>query len=113
MDVIHILSKQPGGITIGCHIYNAFCYADDIFLTSKTVSGLQALINSVLFIENHGLLYDLEKQSFFIKGKIHFILNQNDILIMFNYQHTILLFILVLYKCNNVNDNINAMKKFM
>ena len=69
MDLINILSKQQGGITKGCHKFNASCYADDILLTSTTVSGLQALINSVLFIENHSLCFNPEKNKLFYKRK--------------------------------------------
>ena len=42
--LVDILSKLDGGVSIGKHKYNIFCYADDILLASTTVSGLQKLI---------------------------------------------------------------------
>ena len=105
MDLINILSKQQGGITIGCHKYNAFCYADDILLTSTTVSGLQALINSaVLFIENHGFRFNPEKTSCFIKGKNPFYFEPEWHIN--NIQCSRIL--LITLGSNNVNDHINA-----
>ena len=97
-------------ITIGCHKYNAFCYADDILLTITTVSGLQALINSaVLFIENHGLRFNREKTSCFIKGKNPFYVEPKWHInnVQLSIQNTVN-YLGVTMGSNNVNDHINA-----
>ena len=50
--------------------YNVFCYADDVLLTSTSVTGLQSLINTAVnFIEKHGLRFNPAKTECFIKGK--------------------------------------------
>ena len=107
MDLINILSKQQGDITIGCHKYNAFCYADDILLTSITVSGLQA--SAVLFIENHGLRFNPEKTSCFIKGKNPFYVEPKWHInnVQLSIQNTVN-YLGVTMGSNNVNDHINA-----
>ena len=45
-DLVEKLSKCSGGILINNDTYNVFCYADDLILTSLSVSGLQELIPS-------------------------------------------------------------------
>ena len=60
--LIDLLSKCTGGIQIGEHSYNVFCYADDLVLTSLSVTGLQDLINSAKsFIVSHGLNFNPSK----------------------------------------------------
>ncbi len=44
-NMINGISELTGGIRIGTTSYNVFCYADDILLTSLTVTGLQAMID--------------------------------------------------------------------
>ena len=44
-ELIDGLSKENGGMRVGKFSYNVFCYADDLLLTSSTVTGLQSLIN--------------------------------------------------------------------
>ena len=48
-DLIDRLSFQHYGISISNESYNAFCYADDLILTSLTVTGLQSLIDGLNF----------------------------------------------------------------
>ena len=63
------LSNQPGGITINDISYNVFCYADDIYLVSLTVTGLHLLIdNAVKYVTSHGLCFNPMKTSCLIKG---------------------------------------------
>ena len=58
------------GISIASHRFNVFCYADDIFLASTTVTGLQRLINcAVNYISNHGLRFNPGKTQCIIYGK--------------------------------------------
>ena len=44
-DLIHQLNNSTYGIRIGDALYNSFAFADDISLFSRTVPGLQCLIN--------------------------------------------------------------------
>ena len=56
--------------------YNVFCYADDILLSSTTITDLQTLIDvSVNYIENHGLRFNPIKTNCFIRGKHPFCSN--------------------------------------
>ena len=74
--MIEVLSKSNTGIIIENKKYNVFCYADDILLSSATITGLQTLIDvSVNFIENHGLRFNPIKTSCFIRGKHPFCSN--------------------------------------
>jgi hypothetical protein len=58
------------GISIDDHHYNVHCYADDILLSSATVSGLQRLIDcAVGYITSHGLRFNPAKSSCFSYGK--------------------------------------------
>ena len=60
--------------TIGKYKYNAFCYADDVLLTSTTVSGLQSLMDTANeYITQHGLRFSPLKTNCLIQGKIHLI----------------------------------------
>ena len=71
--LVAILSKLDGGVSIGKHKYNIFCYADDNLLASTTVSSLQRLINTANhFITNHGLRFNPVKTDCFIMGRHHF-----------------------------------------
>ena len=47
-DLIEELSRQDGGIFIACMKLNGFCYADDILLSSTTVTELQGLIETAV-----------------------------------------------------------------
>ena len=74
--MVEVLLKSKTGIIIENKKYNVFCYADDILLSSTTISGLQTLIDvSVNFIENHGLRFNPIKTSCFIRGKHPFCSN--------------------------------------
>ena len=44
-DLINELQLCNTGVKIGAENYNVYCYADDLLLSSTTVSGLQKLIN--------------------------------------------------------------------
>ena len=62
-DLIDKLSSQHCGIlSISMESYNVFCYADDLILTSLTVTGLQSLIDvSRDYITSHGLNFNSSK----------------------------------------------------
>ena len=52
--------------------YNVFCYADDLILTSLTVTGLQSLINvSRDYITSHGLNFNPSKTTCTTFGTTH------------------------------------------
>ena len=52
--------------------YNVFCYADDLILTSLTVTGLQSLIDvSRDYINSHGLNFDPSKTTCTTFGTTH------------------------------------------
>ena len=58
------------GIQIGTLSYNTFCYADDILLSSLTVTGLQRLIESSNnYITAHGLRFNPTKTFCAVYGK--------------------------------------------
>ena len=60
--LIDSLSKCTGSIQIGEISFNVFCYADDLVLTSLSVSGLQEFINSAKsFTVSHGLNFNPSK----------------------------------------------------
>ena len=44
-DLIDNISHSDRGISLRGETYNVFCYADDLLITSTTVSGLQSLID--------------------------------------------------------------------
>lgn len=70
--LIEHLNKQNTGVNIAGHNYNAFCYADDIMLTSLTATGLQALINSASkYITDHGLRFNPSKTTCTTFGTNH------------------------------------------
>ena len=74
-DIIYELSNMSGGIRIGNYAFNVFCYADDILLTSLTVTGLQKLIDLANNrLSDIGLNFNVEKTSCVIFGK-NFLLN--------------------------------------
>ena len=57
--MIQDLSEAVGGIKIGRSSFNVYCYADDILLTSVTVTGLQGLIDRAnAYIVDHGLVFN-------------------------------------------------------
>ena len=72
-DMIEQLSNTTGGIRIHGLSYNVFCYADDLLLTSLTVSGLQNLINIAnMYIVDHGLRFNPSKTECSIFGPCYF-----------------------------------------
>ena len=69
-DLVNSLSNMKCGISINCATYNVFCYADDLLLTSTTVSGLQMLINHAnSYIMSHGLRFNPTKTECISFGK--------------------------------------------
>ena len=69
-EMIHALNSDNSGIRIGADRYNAFCYADDILLTSVTVTGLQRLICIANeYITGHGLRFNPKKTTCAVFGK--------------------------------------------
>ena len=71
-DLIDKLSSQHRGISINMESYNVFCYADDLILTSLTVTGLQSLIDvSRDYINSHGLNFDPSKTTCTTFGTTH------------------------------------------
>jgi hypothetical protein len=69
-QLIEELQNSKNGVTIGSKHYNCYCYADDILLTSLTVSGLQKLLDiASVYIDNHGLSFNPDKTSCVIFGK--------------------------------------------
>ena len=61
------------GIKIGDNSYNVFCYADDVLLTSLTVTGLQSLIDRAdAYITGHGLRFNPLKTNCVTYGQTFF-----------------------------------------
>ena len=59
-----------GSVKINNCSYNVSCYADDIFITSTTVPGLQKLINvASQYISRHGLSFNPTKTQVIVFGK--------------------------------------------
>ena len=72
-DLIDGLNNMDCGIVINNNKYNVFCYADDLFLTSLTVTGLQQLIDfSNNYIQSHGLRFNPSKTFCTAFGKTPF-----------------------------------------
>ena len=70
--MVDILSNTSGGICINGLSYNVFCYADDLLVTSLTVSGLQNLIDVAnQYVVNHGLRFNPSKTECTIFGQCY------------------------------------------
>ena len=68
--LINELSDCVGGIAINNISFNVFCYADDLMLTSLTVTGLQKIIDLAnRYITDHGLKFNPNKTECAIFGK--------------------------------------------
>ena len=60
--LIDSLASSESGIIINNRKYNVFCYADDLLLTSTTVTGLQSLIDqAVSYVSDRGLNFNPAK----------------------------------------------------
>ena len=71
-ELIDGLSKEKGGMRVGKFSYNVFCYADDLLLTSSTVTGLQSLINFANnYVTEHGLSFNATKSNCITFGKCY------------------------------------------
>ena len=72
-ELVDALSKCPGGISINNDSFNVFCYADDLILTSLSVTGLQELIDTASsYIIAHGLKFNASKTICTSLGANHF-----------------------------------------
>ena len=72
-DVVKHLSLMQCGCRIDDMSFNCFCYADDLLLTSTTVSGLQKLIDYAnYYITSHGLRFNASKTECIVIGKPKF-----------------------------------------
>ena len=73
-DLISELSHTTGGIRINKDSFNVSCYADDLLLTSLTVTGLQKLIDTAnAYVNKHGISFNANKSFCAILGKDHFL----------------------------------------
>ncbi len=72
LDLVNDISEMTGGIKIVKTSYNIFVYADDLLLTSTTVTGLQRMINYVNnYIVEHGLSFNATKTKCITLGKCY------------------------------------------
>ena len=72
-DLVKELSEAPCGVRIGKDRYNVCCYADDLLLTSLTVSGLQKLIDCANeYVIRHGISFNANKSTCIVFGKNYF-----------------------------------------
>ena len=68
-DLVNELQNCDSGICIGSVKYNIYCYADDLLLSSTTVTGLQHLINKAnSVISKIGLKFNPQKTECLIVG---------------------------------------------
>ncbi len=71
-DLAEGLSNETGGIKVKNMSYNVFIYADDLLLTSATVTGLQKLIMYAnKYIIEHGLSFNAKKTTCVTFGKCY------------------------------------------
>ena len=69
-EIVSLLNDTEAGICVNQNRYNAFCYADDILLTSTTITGLQTLINKAnVIIKSQGLRFNPSKTVCCVFGK--------------------------------------------
>ena len=62
------------GIIINGQCFNVICYADDLLLTSTTVTGLQTLIDTAIsYICDTGLKFNPNKTTCMVSGRNHFV----------------------------------------
>ena len=72
-DLVQGLSDMQCGTKIDSTTYNVFCYADDLLVTSATVTGLQKLLDyAEQFITSHGLRFNPIKTQCITFGKSRF-----------------------------------------
>ena len=68
--LIDSLASSESGIIITNRKYNVFCYADDLLLTSTTVTGLQSLTDqAVSYVSDRGLNFNPAKTVCMTYGK--------------------------------------------
>ena len=69
-DLVDTLNSMNAGIVINDTTYNVFCYADDLLLTSTSVTGLQRMIDTANhYIVSHGLRFNPSKTQCMTFGK--------------------------------------------
>ena len=72
-ELVDALSKCPGGISINNYLSNVFFFADDLILTSLSVTGLQELIDTASsYIIAQGLNFNTTKTICTSLGAKHF-----------------------------------------
>ena len=72
-ELVDVLSKCPGGISINNDSFNVLCYADDLILASLSVTGLEELMDTASsYIIAHGLNYNAAKTICTSLGAKHF-----------------------------------------
>ena len=68
-DLVTELQSCNSGVIIGSEKYNTYCYADDLLLSSTTVTGLQKLINiATTYTSKNGLSFNTSKTECAILG---------------------------------------------
>ena len=68
-DLIDELSACHNGVSIKGNMFNVYCYADDILISSTSVTGLQCLINKAKrYIKQHGLRFNPSETSCMLFG---------------------------------------------
>ena len=73
-DLINMLSESNNGVTIKGINYNVYCYADDILISSTSVTGLQSMIDTAnTYINQHGLHFNSTKTTCMIYGDNPFV----------------------------------------
>ena len=68
-DMVKTINDMECGLIIVNNRYNVICYADDLLLTSATSTGLQTLVNSCQYVEEHGLCFNPTNTSCTVIGK--------------------------------------------
>ena len=69
-ELVQRVNELTCGISIGDKRFNIFCYADDLLLSSNTVTGLQCMIDACTdYVQAHGLNCNASKTSWSINVK--------------------------------------------
>ena len=72
-DLVQGLSDMQCGTKIDSATFNVFCYADDLLVTSTTITGLQKLLDyAEHYIRTHGLRFNPTKTQCITFGKSKF-----------------------------------------
>ena len=61
-DLVTELQSYNSGVIIGTEKYSTYCYADNLLLSSTTVTGLQKLINiATTYTSKNGISFNTSK----------------------------------------------------